>query len=64
MRHLEHRLQFDEDRQTHTLPETDKRQLDLLARKMPPGFRGCPAPARCSANWITISPACRICMNA
>jgi len=34
MRHLEHRLQFDEDRQTHTLPET-KDQLDLLARKMP-----------------------------
>jgi [glutamine synthetase] adenylyltransferase / [glutamine synthetase]-adenylyl-L-tyrosine phosphorylase len=34
MRHLEHRLQFDEDRQTHTLPET-KEQLDLLARKMP-----------------------------
>ncbi|HWF09493.1 MAG TPA: hypothetical protein VG297_13580 [Bryobacteraceae bacterium] len=34
MRHLEHRLQFDEDRQTHMLPE-DKEQLDLLARKMP-----------------------------
>jgi glutamate-ammonia-ligase adenylyltransferase len=34
MRHLEHRLQFDEDRQTHTLPES-KDQLDLLARKMP-----------------------------
>jgi len=35
MRHLEHRLQFDEDRQTHTLPQS-KDQLDLLARKMPP----------------------------
>jgi glutamate-ammonia-ligase adenylyltransferase len=34
MRHLEHRLQFDEDRQTHTLPES-KYELDLLARKMP-----------------------------
>ena len=34
MRHLEHRLQFDEDRQTHTLPEA-KDALDLLARKMP-----------------------------
>jgi len=34
MRHLEHRLQFDEDRQTHTLPG-DPEQLDLLARKMP-----------------------------
>ena len=36
LRHLEHRLQFDEDRQTHTLPQ-DKDQLDLLARKMPLG---------------------------
>ncbi len=35
MRHLEHRLQFDEDRQTHTLPEA-KEELDLLARRMPP----------------------------
>jgi [glutamine synthetase] adenylyltransferase / [glutamine synthetase]-adenylyl-L-tyrosine phosphorylase len=34
MRHLEHRLQFDEDRQTHSLPES-KHDLDLLARKMP-----------------------------
>src|ERR1700733_14935887 len=36
MRHIEHRLQFDEDRQTHTLP-ADTDQLDLLARKMPQG---------------------------
>jgi glutamate-ammonia-ligase adenylyltransferase len=34
LRNLEHRLQFDEDRQTHTLPES-KEQLNLLARKMP-----------------------------
>lgn len=34
MRHLEHRLQFEEDRQTHTLPAT-KEAIDLLARKMP-----------------------------
>ena len=34
MRHLEHRLQFDEDRQTHTLPDS-KEEIDLLARKMP-----------------------------
>jgi glutamate-ammonia-ligase adenylyltransferase len=33
-RYLEHRLQMDEDRQTHTLP-ADGEQLDLLARKMP-----------------------------
>ncbi|HZT33179.1 MAG TPA: glutamine-synthetase adenylyltransferase [Bryobacteraceae bacterium] len=35
LRHLEHRLQFDEDRQTHALP-TDPEELALLARKMPP----------------------------
>jgi len=34
LRYLEHRLQIDEDRQTHTLP-SDPAGLDLLARKMP-----------------------------
>src|SRR3984885_3238410 len=34
LRNLEHRLQFADDRQTHTLP-TVPRDLDLLARKMP-----------------------------
>jgi glutamate-ammonia-ligase adenylyltransferase len=34
LRNLEHRLQFAEDRQTHTLP-TAPRELDLLAKKMP-----------------------------
>ena len=34
LRNLEHRLQFAEDRQTHTLPSAP-RELDLLARKMP-----------------------------
>jgi [glutamine synthetase] adenylyltransferase / [glutamine synthetase]-adenylyl-L-tyrosine phosphorylase len=34
LRNLEHRVQFAEDRQTHTLP-TSRRELDLLARKMP-----------------------------
>ncbi len=42
LRHLEHRLQFDEDRQTHTLPN-DKEDLDLLARRMPPGLPGLPS---------------------
>jgi glutamate-ammonia-ligase adenylyltransferase len=41
LRHVEHRLQFDEDRQTHALPqggdEGGEKQLDLIARKMPPG---------------------------
>src|SRR5579863_8698804 len=34
LRHLEHRLQFDEDRQTHILP-TDPAALEMLARRMP-----------------------------
>ncbi len=42
LRHLEHRLQFDDDRQTHTLP-VDKDDMDLLARKMPPGSPGLPS---------------------
>lgn len=33
LRHLEHRLQFDEDRQTHTLP-SDPAELAILARKL------------------------------
>jgi glutamate-ammonia-ligase adenylyltransferase len=44
LRHLEHRLQFDEDRQIHTLPR-EKEQLDLLARKMPPLLSGLPGAA-------------------
>jgi glutamate-ammonia-ligase adenylyltransferase len=35
LRHLEHRLQFADDRQTHTLP-SDPAELELLARRMPP----------------------------
>jgi glutamate-ammonia-ligase adenylyltransferase len=35
LRHLEHRLQIEDDRQTHTLPPSEE-DLDLLARKMPP----------------------------
>ncbi len=34
LRNLEHRLQFDEDRQTHTLP-TEPGELAILGRKMP-----------------------------
>ena len=41
LRHLEHRLQFDEDSQTHTLPQ-DRDELDLLARRMPGGSPGVP----------------------
>jgi len=36
LRYLEHRLQMEEDRQTHTLPPAGER-LNLLARKMPGG---------------------------
>jgi glutamate-ammonia-ligase adenylyltransferase len=35
LRYVEHRLQLDEDRQTHALPPEGE-ALDLLARKMPP----------------------------
>jgi [glutamine synthetase] adenylyltransferase / [glutamine synthetase]-adenylyl-L-tyrosine phosphorylase len=34
LRHLEHRLQFDDDRQTHTLP-TNSFELELMAKRMP-----------------------------
>lgn len=34
LRHLEHRLQFLDDRQTHSLPG-ESAELDLLARRMP-----------------------------
>lgn len=34
LRNLEHRLQFAEDRQTHTLP-TDPEMLEVLARRLP-----------------------------
>ncbi|MBL8213112.1 MAG: glutamine-synthetase adenylyltransferase [Bryobacterales bacterium] len=34
LRHLEHRLQVDEDRQTHLLP-SDRETLEVLARRMP-----------------------------
>jgi glutamate-ammonia-ligase adenylyltransferase len=42
LRHLEHRLQFDEDRQTHRLPE-DPAELEVIARRMPAGT---------SAEWL------------
>jgi glutamate-ammonia-ligase adenylyltransferase len=39
LRHLEHRLQIEEDRQTHALP-SDPAPLDILARKMPHAATG------------------------
>ena len=39
LRHLEHRLQFAEDRQTHSLPESLD-ELALVARRMPPALLG------------------------
>ncbi|PWU01701.1 MAG: glutamine-synthetase adenylyltransferase [Terriglobia bacterium] len=38
-RHLEHRLQLQDDRQTHTLPKNPE-ELELLARRMPPEIPG------------------------
>ena len=49
MRHIEHRLQFDEDRQTHTLP-AETEQLDLLARKMPQGSHWLPSAGSSGAR--------------
>ncbi len=43
LRHLEHRLQFADDRQTHTLP-SDPEALEVLARRMPAGGG--------SADWL------------
>ena len=42
LRNLEHRLQFADDRQTHTLP-ADEAALDQLAREMPSSHIGGPA---------------------
>lgn len=39
LRHLEHRLQFQHDRQIHALP-ADPADLEILARKMPLGSLG------------------------
>ena len=39
LRNLEHRLQFYDDRQTHTLP-SDSETLELIARKMPLDLSG------------------------
>ena len=47
LRTVEHRLQMDEDRQTHTLP-SDPEGLELLARKMPNDGTGEPR----SAEWL------------
>ncbi len=49
LRHLEHRLQFEDDLQTHTLPE-DFGARELLARRMPGGgaFR---EPPRANRRW-------------
>jgi glutamate-ammonia-ligase adenylyltransferase len=44
LRNLEHRLQFADDRQTHTLPSSE-RDLDLLAQRMPTAQLGS-APSR------------------
>ncbi len=47
LRHLEHRLQLDEDRQTHTLPESQD-ALDQVARRMP----GAGPDSERDAEWL------------
>jgi [glutamine synthetase] adenylyltransferase / [glutamine synthetase]-adenylyl-L-tyrosine phosphorylase len=39
LRNLEHRLQLEDDRQTHTLP-SDAKRLEIVARKMPADSTG------------------------
>jgi glutamate-ammonia-ligase adenylyltransferase len=43
LRHVEHRLQIDDDRQTHALP-VDRKEVALLANRMPDGGG--------SADWL------------
>ena len=50
LRHLEHRLQFDEDRQTHRLPQ-DPAALEFVALRMPGAPSGAGSSAR-SAEWL------------
>jgi glutamate-ammonia-ligase adenylyltransferase len=50
LRHLEHRLQIEEDRQTHTLP-SNPAELDRLARRMPTGLQSA-APSTPSAQLL------------
>ena len=50
LRHLEHRLQFDEDRQTHRLPE-DPAALQLIALRMPGATSGASSSVS-SAEWL------------
>ena len=58
LRYLEHRLQMDEDHQTHTLP-ADRLALDLLARKMPPEGNGDALDAASfSSSWMNTWPPC------
>jgi glutamate-ammonia-ligase adenylyltransferase len=47
LRHLEHRLQLDEDRQTHRLPG-DAPALELIARRMP----GAASSGTGSGEWL------------
>ncbi|MGH9674942.1 MAG: glutamine-synthetase adenylyltransferase, partial [Bryobacteraceae bacterium] len=44
LRYLEHRLQYADDRQTHTLP-SDPEEQELLARRMPPAVLAGEPPA-------------------
>lgn len=42
LRNLEHRLQFEDDQQTHVLP-VDEKEMERLSRRMPSGFTVRPA---------------------
>jgi len=51
LRNLEHRLQFADDRQTHTLP-TEAAELDLLAARMPVAQLGSAASGEKLLNQV------------
>ena len=50
LRNVEHRLQFDEDRQTHALPARSA-ELERIARRMPAGAGGI-GGGEGSAEWL------------
>lgn len=51
LRHLEHRLQFEDDRQTHALP-AKLSELERLARRMPPVPQGNQPAITCSGQLL------------
>ena len=60
LRHLEHRLQLDEDRQTHTLPD-DKLVQEHIARRMPGGGTAASLLDELRAHFDNVTGILRTC---